>query len=68
MALDPEQLENLTKAELRALHDKEALKQMTAKQNYGQHEDMSDLVVEHAELQVKKRKIQEEKKKLKFKF
>ena len=68
MALDPEQLENLTKAELRALHDKEAMKQKTAKQNYAQHEDMSDLVVEHAELQVKKRKIQEEKKKSKFKF
>jgi splicing factor 3B subunit 2 len=68
VALDPEQLENLTKAELRALHDKEAAKQITAKKNYGQHEDMSDLVVEHAELQAKKRKMQEEKKKSKFKF
>lgn len=68
VALDPEQLENLTKAELRALHDKEAAKQIGAKKNYGQQEDMSDMVAEHAELQAKKRKTQDEKKKSKFKF
>jgi splicing factor 3B subunit 2 len=68
VALDPEQLENLTKAEVRALHDKEAAKQIGAKKNYGQQEDMSDMVAEHAELQAKKRKTQEEKKKSKFKF
>jgi splicing factor 3B subunit 2 len=68
VTLNPEQLENLTKAELRALHDKEASKEMATRKNYGQYEDMSDLVIEHTELQAKKRKIQEEKKKSKFKF
>jgi splicing factor 3B subunit 2 len=69
VALDPSQLENLTKADLRALHDQEELRQQTAKRGYNQEEGLSDMVAEHAAIQAKKRKTQEEKKqKSKFKF
>jgi len=68
VALDPSQLENLTKADLKALHDKEEARQMAAKRSYNQVEDMSDMVAEHAAQQAKKHKGQEEKKKSKFKF
>jgi splicing factor 3B subunit 2 len=69
VAIDPSQLENLTKADLKALHDKEEQRQRLEKRSYGQTEDMSDMVAEHAALQAKKRKTQEEKKKgSKFKF
>jgi splicing factor 3B subunit 2 len=68
VALDPSQLENLTKADLNALHDKEQVRQMAAKRSYNQVEDMSDMVAEHAAQQAKKHKGQEEKKKSKFKF
>lgn len=67
MALDPSQLENLTKADLKALHDKEEARQRVEKRGYNQ-EDMSDMVAEHAALQAKRRKTQEEKKKSKIKF
>jgi len=68
VALDPSQLENLTKAELRALHDKELARKQNEKRGYTQQEDMSDMVAEHAALQAKKRKTQDEHKKSKFKF
>jgi len=68
VALDPSQLENLTKADLKALHDKEEARQMAAKRSYNQVEDMSDMVAERAAQQAKKHKGQEEKKKSKFKF
>jgi len=68
VALDPSQLENLTKADLRALHDQEEAKQQAAKRGYHQEEGLSDMVAEHAAMQAKKRKTQEEKKKSKFKF
>ena len=69
MAIDPSQLENLTKADLKALHDKEETRQRMEKRAYNQtQEDMSDLVSEHAALQAKKRKTQEEKKSKKYKF
>lgn len=68
VAIDPSQLENLTKADLRALHDKEAARVQNEKRGYNQSEDMSDLVAEHAALQAKNRKTQDEKKKSKFKF
>jgi len=68
VALDPSQLENLTKADLKALHDREEARQMAAKRNYNQVEDMSDMVAERAAQQAKRQKPQEEKKKSKFKF
>jgi len=68
VALDPSQLENLTKADLRALHDKEEARQRSEKRGFSQNEDMSDMVAEHAAMQSKKRKTQDEKKKSKFKF
>ena len=68
VALDPSQLENLTKADLRALHDKEEARQRAEKRGFSQNEDMSDMVAEHAAMQAKKRKTQDEKKKSKFKF
>ena len=68
VALDPEQMENLSKADLRALHDREEAQQKADKRPYNR-EDMSDMVAEHAAMQAKKRKTQqEEKKKSKFKF
>jgi splicing factor 3B subunit 2 len=68
VALDPSQLENLTKADLRALHDKEEARLGSEKRGYHQEEGLSDMVAEHAAAQAKKRKTQEEKKKSKFKF
>jgi splicing factor 3B subunit 2 len=69
VALDPSQLENLTKADLQALHDQEASRQQTAMRGYHQEEGLSDMVAEHAAMQAKKRKTQEEKKqKSKYKF
>jgi hypothetical protein len=69
VALDPSQLENLTKADLRVLHDQEESRQQTAKRGYHQEEGLSDMVAEHAAMQAKKRKTQEEKKqKSKYKF
>lgn len=68
VALDPSQLENLTKADLRALHDQEEARQQAAKRGFHQEEGLSDMVAEHAAMQAKKRKTQEEKKKSKFKF
>ena len=68
VALDPSQLENLTKSDLRALHDKEETRQRIEKRGYNQAEDMSDMVAEHEARQVKKLKTQEDKKKSKFKF
>ena len=68
VALDPSQLENLTKADLKALHDKEQAKQRVEKRGYNQAEDMSDMLAEHEALQAKKRKTQDEKRKSRFKF
>jgi splicing factor 3B subunit 2 len=69
VALDPSQLENLTKADLRALHDQEESWQQAVKRGYNQEEGLSDMVAEHAAIQAKKRKTREEKKqKSKFKF
>lgn len=68
VALDPSELENLSKADLRALHDREEARQKADKRPYNQ-EDLSDMVAEHAAQQAKKRKPQDEgKKKSKFKF
>ena len=67
VALDPSQLENLSKAELRALHDREEARQRAEKRGYNQ-EDLSEMVAEHEAIQAKKRKTQEEKKKSRFKF
>jgi splicing factor 3B subunit 2 len=69
VALDPSQLENLTKAQLRALHDKEEERQRVEKRPYNQAEDVSDMVAEHFTAQAaKKRKPNEEKQKSKYKF
>jgi len=69
VALDPSQLENLTKAELRALHDREEERQRVEKRPYNQAEDVSDMVADHFTAQAaKKRKPNEEKSKSKYKF
>jgi splicing factor 3B subunit 2 len=68
VSLDPSQLENMTEAELRTIHNREEGGQKMEKRSYGQMEDVSDLVADHVAAQATKKRKPKVEKKSKYKF